>query len=76
MKAALTELRRKTAEIVQPVMAGKSKLVVTEHGPPWLEISKAAKITEIARTWSRLKYSPEVKRPPQALWDSLMMQWP
>jgi len=26
----------------------------------------------IARTWGRLKHSPEVKRQPQALWDSLI----
>ena len=28
--------------------------------------------TESARTWGRLKHSPEVKRQPQALWDSLI----
>ncbi len=28
--------------------------------------------TEIARTWGRLKQSPEVKRQPQSLWDSLI----
>lgn len=27
---------------------------------------------EAARTWGRLKHSPEVKRQPQALWDSLI----
>jgi hypothetical protein len=27
---------------------------------------------ETARTWGRLKHSPEVKRQPQALWDSLI----
>jgi predicted nucleic acid-binding protein len=27
---------------------------------------------ECARTWGRLKHSPEVKRQPQALWDSLI----
>ncbi len=27
---------------------------------------------ESARTWGRLKHSPEVKRQPQALWDSLI----
>jgi len=27
---------------------------------------------ETARTWGRLKNSPEVKRQPQALWDSLI----
>jgi len=27
---------------------------------------------EPARTWGRLKHSPEVKRQPQALWDSLI----
>jgi|SRR5690242_18519445 len=27
---------------------------------------------ESARTWGRLKHSPEVKRQPQALWDSLV----
>ncbi len=27
---------------------------------------------DTARTWGRLKHSPEVKRQPQALWDSLI----
>jgi len=27
---------------------------------------------ETARTWGRLKHSPEVKRQPQPLWDSLL----
>ena len=27
---------------------------------------------ECARTWGKLKHSPEVKRQPQALWDSLI----
>ena len=27
---------------------------------------------ETARTWGRLKHSPEVKRQPQSLWDSLI----
>jgi predicted nucleic acid-binding protein len=27
---------------------------------------------ESARIWGRLKHSPEVKRQPQALWDSLI----
>lgn len=27
---------------------------------------------ETARIWGRLKHSPEVKRKPQALWDSLI----
>lgn len=27
---------------------------------------------EAARTWGKLKHSPEVKRQPQALWDSLI----
>jgi predicted nucleic acid-binding protein len=27
---------------------------------------------ESARTWGRLKHSPEVKRQPQAFWDSLI----
>jgi toxin FitB len=27
---------------------------------------------ETARTWGRLKHSPEVRRQPQALWDSLI----
>lgn len=27
---------------------------------------------ETARTWGRLRHSPEVKRQPQALWDSLI----
>jgi predicted nucleic acid-binding protein len=27
---------------------------------------------ETARAWGRLKHSPEVKRQPQALWDSLI----
>jgi hypothetical protein len=28
--------------------------------------------SDTARTWGRLKHSPEVKRQPQALWDSLI----
>ena len=28
--------------------------------------------TETARVWGRLKHSPEVKRKPQSLWDSLI----
>ena len=27
---------------------------------------------ETARTWGRLKHSPQVKRQPQSLWDSLI----
>ena len=28
--------------------------------------------TEVARTWGRLKHTPDVKRQPQPLWDSLI----
>ena len=28
--------------------------------------------TDCARAWGKLKHSPEVKRQPQALWDSLI----
>ena len=43
-EATLTDLRRKTTELVRPVIAGQGKLVITEHGEPVLEIAPAPKL--------------------------------
>lgn len=44
MEATLTELRRETTKVVRPVMAGRGKLTVTEHGEPCLEITAPVRI--------------------------------
>jgi prevent-host-death family protein len=38
MTATLTELHRKPGKLVRPVIHGKRKLTITEHGQPCVEI--------------------------------------
>jgi prevent-host-death family protein len=42
--ATLTELHRKPGKLVRPVIHGKGKLTITEHGEPCAEIVPVPKI--------------------------------
>jgi prevent-host-death family protein len=44
MHATLTDLRRKTTKVVRPVMAGRGKVTITEHGQPCLEIVSVPRV--------------------------------
>ena len=66
------------AEIQQGAEASPSaarRLEINEKLDVFLRVHGATVIdwdAESARTWGRLKHSPEVKRQPQAFWDSLI----
>ena len=66
------------AEIQEGAEASPSaarKVEINARLDRFLERNSAAVIewdADSARTWGRLKHSPEVKRQPQAFWDSLI----
>lgn len=64
MHATLTELRRQTTRFVRPVINGRGKLTVTEHGEPCVEIIPAPRVDRKAALEVLRAIGP-VKLPPR-----------
>lgn len=48
VNATMTDLRRKTTKVVRPVISGRGKVTITEHGEPCLEIIAVPRVDRAA----------------------------
>jgi len=64
MQATLTELRRQTTKFVRPVINGRGKLTVTEHGEPCIQIVPVPRIDRKAALEALRAIGP-VRLPPR-----------
>jgi prevent-host-death family protein len=58
VKATLTQLRRDTSKVVRPVIHGKERLTLTEHGQPCAEIIPLRKIDRRAACQDLIALGP------------------